>query len=117
MMRRALLILAIATAGSMRAGCTPPSTPIPPPGPTQPPSMKPRSSAGVQPAKLSVLPDRPSPLRVDIYQISVPLGTVSRNEQFWKRIDETCIDVATCDLLQKNGVRVGVAPTDEWDYF
>jgi hypothetical protein len=96
---------------ALLAGCQPP--PIPSPAPTNPPSMR----LGSGPAKLSVAPERLAPLRVDLYQISVPLGAVSRNVKFWKRIDETCVDVATCDLLQKNGIRVGVAPTSEWDYF
>jgi len=49
--------------------------------------------------------------------LQVPYGTVSRNEQFWKRVDEQCVDVGTYDLLFKNGVRVGQAPISEWDYF
>src|SRR5690348_9537112 len=45
------------------------------------------------------------PLKVymDVYQLSVPLGSVSRNEDFWKRLDENVIDVGTRDLLLKNG--------------
>src|SRR4051812_7848995 len=114
-MRYQFYILALA---GLLIGCQPPPT-IPPPSPTNPPSMLGGGDRGLsaEPAKLSVLAEKPNPLRVDIYQISVPLGTVSRNEKFWKRIDETCVDVATSDLLQKNGMRVGVAPTSEWGYF
>ncbi len=54
---------------------------------------------------------------VEVWLISVPQGTVSRDEAFWKRIDETAVDVATYDLLFKNGVRVGTAPVSEWGYF
>ena len=54
---------------------------------------------------------------LDVYQMTVPAGTVSRNEDFWKRVDEQRVDPATYDLLLKNGVRVGVAPTGDWDYF
>ncbi len=49
--------------------------------------------------------------------MQVPLGTISQNEKFWKRVDEQAVDVATYDLLFKNGVRVGEAPIAEWDYF
>ena len=56
-------------------------------------------------------------MEVDLYQLQVPFGTISRNEKFWKRVDEQCVDVATYDLLFKNGVRVGEAPIAEWDYF
>jgi hypothetical protein len=54
---------------------------------------------------------------LDIYQLTVPYGTVSHNEQFWKRIHEQSVDVPTYDLLYKNGVRVGQAAIGEWDYF
>ncbi len=54
---------------------------------------------------------------LDVYQLTVPIGAVSRSREFWKRIDEQSVDVATYDLLLKNGFRVGVAPAREWDYF
>lgn len=56
-------------------------------------------------------------LRVDIYQLQVPFGTISRHEQFWKHVDENAVDVGTYDLLLKNGVRVGQAPIAEWEFF
>jgi hypothetical protein len=52
-----------------------------------------------------------------VYQINVPLGTVSNSEEFWKHVDEQCLNVATHSLLLKNGVRAGVAAAREWDYF
>ena len=54
---------------------------------------------------------------LDVYQITLPLGAVSRSEEFWKRVDEQGVDIGTYDLLQKNGFRVGVAPAGEWGYF
>ena len=53
--------------------------------------------------------------RIDVYQFTAPLGSLGRNEDFWKRIDEQCVDVGTYDLLFKNGLRVGVAPMSEFD--
>ena len=49
--------------------------------------------------------------------LTVPMGAVSRNAGFWKRVDEERVDPAAYDVLLKNGVRVGIAPTAEWDYF
>ena len=54
---------------------------------------------------------------LDVFQITLPLGAVSRSEEFWKRVDEQGVDIGTYDLLQKNGFRVGVAPASEWRYF
>jgi hypothetical protein len=62
--------------------------------------------------------DAPGPVRelfrIDVYQFTAALGSLGRNEDFWKRIDEQCVDVGTYDLLFKNGVRVGVAPMSEF---
>ena len=54
---------------------------------------------------------------MDVYQLTLPVGAVSRSEEFWKRVDEQGVDIGTYDLLQKNGFRVGVAPASEWPYF
>lgn len=54
---------------------------------------------------------------LDVYELTLPLGGVSRNDEFWKRVDENAIDIAAYDLLQKNGFRVGVAPASEWRSF
>lgn len=64
----------------------------------------------------------PRPIRVqiahlEIYQLTVPYGTLSHNESFWKHVDETAVDVPTYEMLYKNGIRVGVAPIGEWPYF
>ena len=54
---------------------------------------------------------------LDVFQLTVPVGAISRSREFWKRVDEQSVDVATYDLLLKNGFRVGVAPASEWNYF
>jgi hypothetical protein len=56
-------------------------------------------------------------VRLEMYQLVIPLGAISRSEEFWKHVDEQTVDVGTYDLLRKNGWRVGVAPTAEWGYF
>ena len=54
---------------------------------------------------------------LEIFVVSVPHGTFSGNEPFWKRIDEQCVDVATHELLYNNGIRVGIAPQSELGSF
>lgn len=54
---------------------------------------------------------------LDVYQVSVPIGTVSQSDEFWHQVDEDLIDPGRRDLLLKNGIRVGVGETDDWDYF
>ncbi len=54
-------------------------------------------------------------IQVMAYKITVPAGTISRSDDFWKHINEQAVDVGTYELLYKNGIRVGVAPTQEWD--
>lgn len=56
-------------------------------------------------------------VQLEVFQIEVPFGAVSRSEEFWKHVDEQTVDVGTYDLLRKNGWRVGVGPTTEWAYF
>jgi hypothetical protein len=53
-----------------------------------------------------------------VYVLSVPAGTVSRNEAFWKRVDETtAVTPEEYDLLFRNGLRVGIADQVDWSYF
>ena len=62
--------------------------------------------------------DAPSPVhelfRIDIYQFVTPLGSLGRNEDFWKRVDEQCVDVGILDahlpVLDLDGIGpVGVS--------
>jgi hypothetical protein len=55
--------------------------------------------------------------QMDVYRLAVPLGTFSANEEFWKRMDEECVDPTTKDLLERNGIRVGQAPQSELSFF
>jgi hypothetical protein len=54
---------------------------------------------------------------LEIFHLSVPYGTVSGDESFWKLVDETCVDPATQQVLFGNGIRVGLARSEEWPYF
>jgi hypothetical protein len=54
---------------------------------------------------------------VEVYRVHVPFGTFTGNEDFWKRMDEQCVDAFKCDLLNRNGIRVGLAPIGELDFF
>ena len=55
-------------------------------------------------------------VQVIAYKITLPAGAVSRNPEFWKHVKENAVDVASYELLYKNGVRVGVAASTEWEY-
>jgi hypothetical protein len=59
-------------------------------------------------------PTVPIAFRLEVYLVNVPLGAISRNDAFWKRLDENCVDVPTSDLLYKNGLRVATARAEEW---
>ncbi|MDB5298033.1 MAG: hypothetical protein JWO31_4016 [Phycisphaerales bacterium] len=54
---------------------------------------------------------------LDVYHVNVPLGAVARNDEFWRRVDEERLGPETRDLLQKNGLRAGVAASEDWPYF
>ena len=116
------LILAIAFALLAQAtGCTPPATP-PQPTAQQRATRHPLALAhGAQPAAPGAPMDAPQAqqyvFQVDVYQLTVPRGTFSANEAFWKRMDEQCVDAATYDVLFKNGIRVGQADVAELDFF
>ncbi len=55
------------------------------------------------------------PQKLTIWQISVPLGSISTNESFWKYIDEDALPLATYDMLYKNGIRAGLASSRDWE--
>jgi len=54
---------------------------------------------------------------LDVYQVAVPIGAVSTSNEFWRQVDEDSIDPTRRDLLLKNGIRVGLGETEDWDYF
>lgn len=59
----------------------------------------------------------PVVIAMDVYHLTVPAGAISRNEDFWKRVDEDHIDIGIHDLLLKNGIRIGVGRDADWPYF
>ena len=59
----------------------------------------------------------PVVIMLDVYHLTVPFGAISRNDEFWKRVDEDRVDVATHDLLYKNGIRIGLGRDADWPYF
>lgn len=61
-------------------------------------------------------PAVPITFQLVCYQLKVPIGTVSRNEAFWKRIDEQCMDPSRYDLVRRNGIRIGEASVSEFDH-
>ena len=62
-------------------------------------------------------PPLPLVYSVDVYDFVLPVDAVSRNEEFWKKVNESSVDVGTYDILYKNGFRVGEIPIAEWEAF
>lgn len=81
--------------------------------------MEVRNSGAIapEPDPQAPRPAIPTALMLEVYHLTVPFGAVSRNDEFWKHVDEQRLDVATYDLLLKNGVRVGLGRDVEWGYF
>src|SRR5688572_7519551 len=99
------------------ANCTPPPKTEPA---TRPVSLARAHGFFAPDAQLQqpdAVPEQHYLIQLMVYQITLPEGAVSRSDDFWKRVDEHAVDVATYELLFKNGVRVGVAPAAEWEYF
>jgi hypothetical protein len=98
-------------------GCTPP--PAGNPAATQPLITQTKISPIFAPDAQLQQPDAVHEvqyvIQLMVYRITLPAGAVSRSDDFWKRVDEHAVDIATYDLLFKNGVRVGVAQASEWD--
>lgn len=77
-----------------------------------------------RPTEAGMLPvnpnDAPPPVplvyNLEVYDFLVPVDSISRNEDLWKRIDEHAIPIGPYDILQKNGIRVGELPAGDWEY-
>ncbi|MGD0767972.1 MAG: hypothetical protein ABSB42_07225 [Tepidisphaeraceae bacterium] len=53
----------------------------------------------------------------EIYQFQMPFGANSRDDSFWKLVDEDVVDVPTNLNLNRNGLRVGRGRVADWpDY-
>src|SRR5688572_24224022 len=76
-----------------------------------------RAAAPVFANKIDSAPLRVRVVRLDVHRLVVPIGAISRSDEFWKHVDEQLIDLGTYDQLRKNGIRLGVAPANEWGYF
>ncbi|MEO6437236.1 MAG: hypothetical protein ABIP55_15955 [Tepidisphaeraceae bacterium] len=118
---RCSFFLSVLIGFLVQSGCHP-AAPTLPPSPTEPPKMSASKTAlerglAAMTGSVASAAQEPIGMRVDIYVLQVPQGTVSRNDEFWKRIDEHAVDVSTYDLLYKNGVRIGQGHAREWDHF
>src|SRR5438045_5600034 len=84
-MKKAIVLSALILSVT---GC-PPGPAMPPPSPAQPPSMHGKARTmtqrglGSASASNAAAANVPVQFQVELYQLSVPYGTVSRNEQFW----------------------------------
>src|SRR3954471_5328097 len=100
MMYKRTLQFAFLALAAFASACTPPANPpVPnaPPPPNNPPRMShagkitQQGQASMTAVNTAAAVDAPRQLEVDVYQLRVPYGTISRNAQFWKRVDEQCV--------------------------
>ncbi len=56
-------------------------------------------------------------VHLDVYVLDVPAETISRDEAFWRTVDEDAVGPAVDQRLQRNGIRCGVAQRAEWQRF
>jgi hypothetical protein len=54
-----------------------------------------------------------SMIRLVIFMLDMPPGSVSGNTDFWKRVDEQSVGAAEHDRLLRNGIRCGIVPQSE----
>jgi hypothetical protein len=62
-------------------------------------------------------PIDPLAINAEMYQLQMPFGANSRDESFWKLVDEDVLDVPTSQNLIRNGFRVGRARIADWPEF
>lgn len=62
-------------------------------------------------------PELNAMVRLVIYLLDMPPGSVSNNREFWKRVDEQAVGTANADRLAKNGIRCGTVPRSEGVFF
>jgi hypothetical protein len=122
-------VLTTAACGLALAGCNE-AVPQPPPDAAAPlqSQQQPQQNPAQPTIRAQLFPTDPKAIQADAmpgvtylvqvnaYKITLPVGAVSRNDDFWKRVNERAVDVPTYELLYKNGVRVGIAASSEWEY-
>jgi len=62
-------------------------------------------------------PADPLAINAEMYQLQMPFGANSRDDSFWKLVDEDVLDVPTAQNLIRNGFRVGRARIADWPEF
>ena len=80
--------------------------------------------APLPPATVDALPTsprdpQPSPslyYTIEIWEVLLPRQSISRDDAFWKRVNEQVIDLPSHDRLDKNGIRVGALPIADINY-
>jgi hypothetical protein len=103
-------------------GCATSNTPVPAPAtPTPRPPVHLTTNGHVAPGEKIdhqiARDDVEIVMQLDIYTLTVPFGAISSVGRFWKHVDEDHLDLATHALLLNNGIRYGIGPNSEWDYF
>ena len=80
------------------------------PQPQAPPSQQVISGDAAPPVD-------PLAIHAEMYRLQMPFGANSRDESFWKLVDEDVLDIATTQNLSRNGFRTGRARIADWPAF
>lgn len=105
-------------AATMAAGCVPPQKRVDPGAPTtRPDPVTPVAPAiaatQAQPAVGDAQETARRFFRIEVYRFNVPAGAVSESQDFWKPADETFLGFELHQALDRSGVRVGKAMTND----
>lgn len=100
---------------------TPPAAPAPTVPPPQPPVPAQHVISGdaAPPAVTEANPMLTSrgTINATMYQLQMPFGANSRDDAFWKLVDEDVVDVPTNMNMNRNGLRIGRGRTSDWPDF
>ncbi len=99
------------------AACTPTPPPTQPPVPAQGQNVIKGDAAPPAVTQANPMLTSAGVIRVTMYQLQMPYGANSRDDSFWKLVDEDVVDVATNINMHNNGLRVGPARMADWPDF
>ncbi|MDB5322836.1 MAG: hypothetical protein JWN40_4467 [Phycisphaerales bacterium] len=109
--------LMLTACGTLGWSCGPKKPAATPPPPTPAEAKAIFFAPDAQLRQTDAVPEQQLFTQLLVYRITVPAGSISLSNDFWKHVDEHAVDIPTYEVLYKNGVRVGVAAASEWDYF
>jgi hypothetical protein len=112
-----VLLLALAACTPTPPPTAPQAPPPQPPVPAQEQNVIKGDAAPPAVTQANPMLTSAGVIRVTMYQLQMPYGANSRDDSFWKLVDEDVVDVATNINMHNNGLRVGRARMADWPDF